>query len=219
MNLKTLEKIIIILRREAKQYEIPIIAAAREKYHSPFEVLVTTVLSAQTKDELTARKMPQIFARIQKPEDLVAIPVSELEKLLYPISFYRVKARNLKVLAKILTEEFDGKVPNTLEELMTFPGVGKKVGYIVLSRVYDKHSGIGVDVHVHRISNRFGFVRTKEPLKTEAALQKKLPQKYWRDYNVLLVKWGQNVCAPTSPWCSKCALRKHCERVGVKRSR
>lgn len=216
-----IDAIVRTLRRETlkRGYEIPIVAAARYKYNTRFHILVTVLLTAQTRDSLVAKMMPDIFARIQKPKDLVEISEKDLQKLIYPVSFYRNKARHLKKLGEILVEKFKGRVPETFDELIALPGVGEKTAHIVLHRAHDSHKGIGVDVHVHRISNRLGYIKTKTPHQTEMVLQKKLPRKYWSDYNSLLVKWGQNVCTPISPKCSECAIRKYCKRVGVKKSR
>lgn len=216
-----ISKVVHTLRRETTKqgYEIPIVAAAKSLYNSHFHILVTVLLTAQTKDSLVAKMMPDIFGRIKKPEDLITIPQKDLEKLIYPVSFYRNKAKHLKQLGKILVERYKGKVPLTHAELIALPGVGEKTAHIVLHRAHDKHEGIGVDVHVHRISNRLGYIRTRTPHQTEMILQKKLPRKYWGDYNSLLVKWGQNICTPVSPWCSNCVIRKYCKRVGVKKSR
>jgi endonuclease-3 len=177
------------------------------------------MLTAQTKDSLVAKMMPDIFRRIKRPEDLLKISRADLEKLIYPVSFYRNKAKHLQQLAKILIEKYKGKIPLTHAELIVLPGVGEKTAHIVLHRAHDTHVGIGVDVHVHRISNRLGYIRTKTPHQTEMVLQKKLPRKYWGDYNSLLVKWGQNICTPVSPRCSQCVIRKYCKRVGVRKAR
>lgn len=216
-----IDLVVKTLRRETEKrgYEIPIIAAAKYKYNTRFHILVTVLLTAQTRDSLVAKMMPDIFAKIRSPKDLVRIPREQLQKLIYPVSFYRNKAKHLKELGKILVEKYRGKVPETFDELLALPGVGEKTAHIVLHRAYDSHGGIGVDVHVHRISNRLGYIRTRTPHQTEVVLQKKLPRKYWSEYNALLVKWGQNICTPISPKCSECAIRKYCKRVGVKKAR
>lgn len=216
-----ISKIIQILRRETKKrgYEIPIEAASRIRFNSPFEILVTVLLTAQTKDALVARMLPDIFSNVRGPKDLVRLSETALQKLIYPVSFYRNKSKALKKLGKILLEQHGGKVPHTHAELIALPGIGEKTAHIVMHRVFEKHVGIGVDVHVHRISNRIGYIRTRTPHETEMRLQKILPKKYWKDYNSLLVKWGQNICRPTSPKCSECVLRPYCARVGVTRSR
>ncbi len=216
-----IDLVVRTLRKATKErgYEIPIVTAARYKYNTRFHVLVTVILTAQTRDSLVAKMMPHIFARITSPKDLVKMSERDLQKLIYPVSFYRNKSKYLKALGKILLEKYHGKVPGTYEELISLPGVGEKTAHIVLHRAHDAHVGIGVDVHVHRISNRLGYIRTRTPHQTEMALQKKLPKKYWGEYNSLLVKWGQNICTPISPKCSDCAIRKYCKRVGVKKSR
>ena len=185
--------------------------------------------------------MPEIFARIEGPEDLVEIPVGDLQKLIYPVSFYRNKAKHLKEFGRLLIERHGGKVPRDVEALVDLPGVGEKTAHVFLHRLKERDGfegeggavdvgaaseganktvdGIGVDVHVHRISNRFGYIKTKTPHETEVALQKQLPRKYWHEYNSLLVNWGQNICRPLSPWCSKCPVFDLCKRVGVKKTR
>jgi len=213
--------IIKTLRVEVQRqgFEIPIVTAARGKYDSEFHILVTVLLTAQTKDAAVAALMPQIFAEIKEPSDLVRLSVGQIQKLIYPVSFYRNKAKFLRALGRILVEEHDGKVPEKFEDLVALPGVGEKTAYIVLHRAFGTHDGIGVDVHVHRISNRLGLIKTKTPKETEVALKKLLPRADWEDYNELLVNWGQNICAPLSPWCSKCALFGLCPRVGVGKRR
>lgn len=216
---KRIDRVIAILKKATRDYEIPIIAAARDKYHSDFHILVTVMLTAQTRDALVAKMMPSIFRVIKSPKDLQSLTIAELEKLIFPVSFYHTKARNLKRLGSILIEKYAGSVPRNFHELIELPGVGEKTAHIVLHRTVSSKHGIGVDTHVHRISNRLGFIKTKTPPQSERALQKVLASKYWPDYNHLLVKWGQNICTPISPRCSECALRQWCPRIGVKSSR
>jgi endonuclease-3 len=149
---------------------------------------------------------------------MLAIPLDIIEKAIYPVSFYRVKARTIHAICHDLLERYDGSTPSTIEELLTLPGVGRKTANIVVTLAFRK-PGIAVDIHVHRISNRLGYVRTKWPEETEMALRRKLPQKYWIVFNDLLVAYGQNLCRPVSPFCSKCAIAGFCRRAGVKTRR
>ncbi|HLH29677.1 MAG TPA: endonuclease III, partial [Terriglobia bacterium] len=148
------------------------------------------------------------------PKKMLATPVDVIQDAIYPVSFYRVKARTIHKICELLLERFGGDVPNTLEELLELPGVGRKTANIVVTLGFRK-AGIAVDTHVHRISNRLGYVKTKSPDDTEMALRKKLPRRYWIIYNDLLVAYGQNLCKPISPFCSKCKIAVYCKRVGV----
>ncbi|MGV8085624.1 MAG: endonuclease III domain-containing protein [Candidatus Bilamarchaeum sp.] len=180
---------------------------------SPFKVLVFTMLSARTKDETTILALARLFSIATTPNDIALIPMPELEKILYGVGFYRTKARNLIALSKMILQM--AQFPTTLEELLTLPGVGRKTANIVLARVYGNNS-LGVDTHVHRISNRLGLVKTKFPLKTEAELLKIIPNQYLSSLNRTLVAFGQTVCKPTNPDCRSCPLLQICPKIGVK---
>lgn len=184
-----------------------------------FQLLVSTVCSAQTKDTTTYPVMQRLFAVVCTPEDFVRMPIGRLRKLLYPISYYNTKAKHLKELSRILINQFGGRVPEIMDELLRLPGVGRKTANLVLGEGMGKVEGICVDTHVHRISNRLGIVRAKTRAETERALMKILPKKYWALWNPLLVMWGQNICTPISPKCSVCPIRKYCQRRGVTSSR
>ena len=160
----------------------------------------------------------RLFARARTPQQLLSLPLSKIRKLIYPAGFYKTKALRIHQICQHLIGRFQGKVPDTLEELLTLPGVGRKTANLVMT-VGHKKQGICVDVHVHRISNRLGYVKTRNPFETEMALRAKLPRKYWMEYNLLLVGFGQSLCRPVSPWCSRCPVRKYCRRVGVTTSR
>ena len=201
------------LKAEFKAHAAPIIELVEAQTHDPFCVLVGTILSARTKDACTAGAVRRLFAAAQKPpfnaDDLERLDVAELERLIYPVGFYRDKARHLKELPRVLKERFGGVLPHTVEELCELPGVGRKTANLTVAVGFDLPA-ICVDVHVHRISNRLGLVRTKTPLETEMALRKLLPVKYWKAWNSHLVSFGQTRCGPVRPKCAGCPIRDFC---------
>ncbi len=212
-----IDKIIKLLKIKTKEFEKPIVTKISLN-GNPYAVLISTILSLRTKDLVTEKAFLKLYAKANNPKDLLNLAVNEIEKLIYPVGFYKTKARNLKIIAKILITEYNGLVPNSLEKLLELPGVGRKTANLVMTLGFNK-LGICVDTHVHRISNRLGFVKTKTPEETEFALRKKLPKKYWIIYNDLLVAYGQNLCKPVSPFCSKCIIKGYCKRIGVNKSR
>ncbi len=207
---KNIDKIMKILYQEAKNLKPPVIERVYKKYKSPFYVLIATVLSARTKDETTYKVSINLFNYIKSPEDLIKISYEKLCNLIYPVGFYKTKAKNLKKLGEELIKKFRGKVPDTIEELIKLPGVGRKTANLVITEVFDKY-GICVDTHVHRITNRWGYIKTKTPFESEMKLREILPKKYWKDINRLLVTYGQNICKPLNPQCNKCKINKYCE--------
>ncbi len=219
MDKPTITKVLRILKHEVTRWKIPAVGViAGEAVERPFETLVSTILSLRTKDKVTEEASRRLLAAAPSPSAISALPVKLIEKLIYPAGFYRTKARNLKETCCILLEKHGGRVPHTMDELLALPGVGRKTANLVLTVGYDEY-GICVDTHVHRISNLWGYVRTRTPEETEFALRKKLPRRYWKTYNDLLVTFGQNLCVPVSPWCSRCPVERYCEKVGLKRSR
>ena len=213
----TIGPVIRILRKEVKKYKEPSVTrVAHQK--DPFLVLVSCILSLRTKDSTTMPASERLFAKASTPKKMLSLSEKEIQKAIYPVSFFRVKARNIKRVSAILLEKHGGKVPSAMDDLLELPNVGRKTANITITLGFGK-LGIAVDTHVHRISNRLGFVKTATPDETEFALRKKLPKKYWMEYNDLLVTWGQNVCVPISPKCSTCAVSRFCKRVGVITSR
>ena len=202
------------MRRACRGSDAPV---KRMPTRTPFRILVSTVLSTRTQDPVTTAASVRLFAVAPDPVQLVRLRPVHIERLIHPVGFYRTKARLLPELARMLVERWDGRVPDTLKELLELPGVGRKVANIVLSRGFGKPA-IAVDTHVHRISNRLGLVRSKVPEKTEARLAKLLPRRYWIEWNYLLVAHGQTVCRPIGPKCDACPLSRWCRRVGVNRS-
>ncbi len=206
--------ILKLMRREAKKRKAPVFRAELTTKETPFKILVFTMLSSRTKDETTMKVARHLFSEAQTPEGIRALGKRRLEKLLYGVGFYREKAKNLLKTSEIIMEK--GSIPDTLEGLLKLPGVGRKTANIILARAFGK-STLGVDVHVHRISNRLGLVKTKKPEETEKALVKKIPKKYLRTLNRDFVAFGQTVCLPRRPLCEICPLKRFCPRIGVER--
>jgi endonuclease III len=213
-----ISKIYAILKKEVINYKVPVVDLIEIQTQDPSKVLIATILSARTKDETTVQACKKLFQKVKKISDLNKLTQKQLEKLIYQVGFYKTKAKHLKQLPNTLKKEFNNKLPDTVEELIKFPGVGRKTANLVVTIGFKKHA-MCVDVHVHRISNRLGYIKTKNPLETEMTLRKKLPKKYWANYNSILVAFGQNLCRPINPWCSKCPIIKHCSRIGVKNNR
>lgn len=201
------------LKKEFSAHNSPIIELIEAQTHDPFCVLVGTILSARTKDQCTAGAVKRLFATAKgktfSPADLERLSQDEIEKLIYPVGFYRDKARHLKALPAVLDEKFGGKLPDTVEELCELPGVGRKTANLTVAVGFDLPA-ICVDVHVHRICNRLGLVETKTPFDTEMALRKILPVKYWKTWNSHLVSFGQTRCGPVRPKCGGCPIRRFC---------
>jgi endonuclease-3 len=196
----------------------PSVTMVGKRWKSPFLVLISCIMSLRTKDETTLPASERFFRLADNPKDMLKLSVSQIEKAIYPVGFYKTKARTIKGICRDLIDRFGGKVPDEIDELLTLKGVGRKTANLVVIEGFDK-PGICVDTHVHRISNRFGYVKTKTPDETEQALRAKLPFKHWKQYNELLVVWGQNVCRPVSPFCSTCSVKEFCARRGVDHSR
>lgn len=219
MNVETVESALKILKKEIKRWKQPVVGViADEAIDRPFETLISCLLSLRTKDAVTDEASRRLFAVAKTPDDLAVLPEETISKLIYPVGFYKTKAKNIRSICAILLEKHGGTVPRTIEELLELPGVGRKTANLVVTVGYDDY-GICVDTHVHRISNRLGFVKTKTPEETEFALRKKLPKKHWKTYNDILVTYGQNLCVPISPWCSRCAVANLCEKRGVPKHR
>ena len=213
-----IHEVIEKLTAAVEQWNVPIVTEMTRRQRDPFKVLIATVLSLRTKDDTTAGAAERLFAAAATAEQMLSLPVEKIAKLIFPVGFYRTKAANILEICRRLVEQYGGRVPDDLEELLAFKGVGRKTANLVVTLGYGK-PGICVDTHVHRISNRLGYVRTKTPEQTEFALREKFPPQYWIIYNDLLVAFGQNLCKPLSPFCSKCPLNQLCDRAGVGRSR
>lgn len=208
-----------IIKREIRQWQEPVVGVvARTSKRDPFRILISCLLSLRTKDKTTGEASARLFALAQTPAAMMKLTIRKIERAIYPVGFYRTKARSIHQICRRLLQAYDGVVPDSIEELLTLSGVGRKTANLVVTVGYGK-PGICVDIHVHRISNRWGLIRTKTPDKTEEALRLTLPSRYWVTFNDLLVPYGQNLCQPVSPFCSRCKVIDFCDRVGVTKSR
>jgi len=215
---KKIEAIIALLEKEAPRWDVPIVTQYADDLKGPFTILISTILSLRTKDEVTEEASRRLFAMADTPEVMAALGEKDIQKAIYPVGFYRNKAKTIIEICRTLIERYQSLVPDSIDELLTLKGVGRKTANLVVTLGYGKE-GICVDTHVHRISNRLGYIVTKNPDETEFALRDKLPKKYWIRYNTLLVAFGRNVCRPLSPLCSCCVVASCCDREGVMRSR
>ncbi len=209
---------VAVLAENYSRWKAPIVTFIAHRGAGPFEILVSTLLSLRTKDEVTSRAAARLFEKARTPQQILALSIKELENLIYPVGFYPTKARRLHQISRILLDSHAGQVPDTLEGLLELPGVGRKTANLVLVEGFGKPA-ICVDTHVHRISNRIGYVETRTPEQTEFALRAKLPRRHWVRYNELLVAFGQVICRSVSPFCSRCPVASACPRKGVDRSR
>jgi endonuclease III len=203
-----------ILRREAPKWQTPVVTLIAAASDSPFKVLISCILSLRTQDSTTAQASRRLFALADSPETMVRLSAKKIEQVIFPVGFYRTKAKTILEICRNLNENYRGRVPDEIDELLKFKGVGRKTANLVVTLGYNK-PGICVDTHVHRISNRWGYVKTATPEKTEVALRQKLPKQYWIEYNDLLVSFGQQLCRPISPLCSQCPVAKYCSQIGV----
>lgn len=209
-----IDAVMPLLEQHFHTVRTPVVDFIQAKTKDPFKVLVATVLSARTKDETTTRVVTELFKHIHTYRDIDKFTEAEIDKMIYPVGFHREKARHLKQLPAILEAKFKGKVPAEIDDLLLLPGVGRKTANLVRAITYGLPA-ICVDVHVHRISNRWGYVKTKNPLETEMALRKILPENYWLVYNSYVVAFGQNLCYPRKPRCAECPIFQYCARIGV----
>ena len=212
---QNIAKAIQTLKRAVRRWPEPIVGHYKD---DPYMTLISCLLSLRTKDETTRVASERLFRLADNPKEMIALTPRVIEKAIFPVGFYKTKAKTVLAISQSLLDRFNGKVPNDLDTLLTLKGVGRKTANLVVTLAF-KQDGICVDTHVHRISNRWGYVNTKSPEETEMALRNKLPRRYWQTYNDLLVAFGQNLCHPVSPWCSRCPLSEACARIGVTHSR
>jgi endonuclease-3 len=208
-----------LVRQEVGRWQEPVLGVvAKQSDRDPFLILISCLLSLRTKDKTTREASDRLFAMARDQASMLKLPLKKIEQAIYPVGFYRTKAKSIHQICRRLIDEYEGTVPDSIDELVTLPGVGRKTANLVVTVGFQK-PGICVDVHVHRISNRWGYIKTKTPEESEKALRHKLPKQYWITYNDLLVPYGQNLCLPVSPLCSTCKLAQLCDRAGVKKSR
>ncbi len=212
-----IQKVLNTIKRVNRAFKEPTVTTvARDR--SPFKVLISCLLSLRTRDNVTSTASKRLFGLADSPDAMLKLNTSDIQRAIYPVGFYRTKSSRIKEISKILIKEHGRKVPDDIDTLLKLPGVGRKTANLVVTLGYGR-PGICVDTHVHRISNRWGYVRTRTPVETEFALRKKLPAKYWLVVNDLLVTYGQNICTPITPKCSICKVYWYCKRVGVKKHR
>ena len=207
-----------ILKKEYENWQTPSITLIATHHKSPYMVLIATIISLRTRDEVTIDAATRLFEKAKTPQEMIKLSAQQIAKLIYPCAFYSNKSQQIKDASFRIIKEFDGKVPDDIDVLTSFHGVGRKTANLVLTEGYGIPA-MCVDTHVHRISNRFGYVKTSFPDDTEQVLRKKLPKKYWGDYNAILVSFGQTICNPISPKCSMCPVEDLCPKIGVTKSR
>lgn len=208
-----------IVKQEIRRWQEPVVGViSRESNRDPFLILISCLLSLRTKDKTTDEASHRLFALARTPAAMLRLPLKKIERAIYPVGFYRTKAKSIHQICNRLLDTYGGTVPDSIDELVTLPGVGRKTANLVVTVGYSK-PGICVDIHVHRISNRWGYIKTKTPEESEQVLRETLPKRYWITFNDLLVPYGQNLCQPVSPFCSQCKLTDYCDRVGVTKSR
>ncbi len=218
-TMDNISNIIALLKKEVKGFENPVITNIEEVSKTPFMVLVSCILSLRTKDTTTGPVAKALFREVQTPQEILNMPITRFQKIIRPVNYYRTKSMHIKEICRFIVEDNKGKVPDTFEGLMALKGVGKKTAAITMVFGHKKPDFIPVDVHVHVISNRLRWVQTKNAEETMDVLMEKMPKKYWRDLNELLVLHGQNICFTNSPLCSQCAIKKLCPKIGVVKSR
>lgn len=213
-----IEHVYALLKEEFHRHRMPVVELIEMQTKDPFKVLVATILSARTKDQTTAAAVGRLFDHIATSQEMAALPLEEIEKLIYPVGFYHEKARHLSALHEALLTHFDGRIPDTVEELVKLPGVGRKTANLVVAVGFNKPA-VCVDIHVHRICNRLGYLVSKTPLETEMLLRKYLPIRLWTTFNSYFVSYGQHHCTPVAPHCSTCQIRHFCARKNITTSR
>lgn len=214
MTNKDIDMVMQLLEQHFYSVKTPIVDLIQAQSQDPFQVLVATILSARTKDQTTAKVVTELFKLVRKADDFDKLSEAALDKIIYQTGFHNAKTKHLKALPKVLREEFDGRVPSEIDDLLKLPGVGRKTANLVRAVAFSLPA-ICVDIHVHRICNRWGYINTKTPLESEMALRAKLPEKHWLKINSYVVAFGQNLCKPRKPMCDKCPIYAQCKRIGV----
>ena len=215
---RTIDKVMSIVREASASWNAPVVTQMASLSRDPYQVLIACLLSLRTKDETTGPAARRLFALADTPMKMLTLTKPQIESAIYPVGFYKTKAQTILDISQELVDQYNGRVPDEIDELLKFKGVGRKTANLVVTQGFQK-PGICVDTHVHRISNRWGYVETETPEETEMALRAKLPPQYWIEINDLLVAMGQTICHPTSPKCSLCPIEKRCAKVDVARSR
>jgi len=220
-NIKHIDKIITILTKELNENRNPILSRKKWKdiNRTPFTTLISCILSLRTKDEITEEASIRLLNKHDTPQKIIKISENKIRELIYPVGFYKTKSRRIKEISKKLIEKYNGSVPNDFNELLKLKGVGRKTANIVMVYGFNKKYYLPIDTHCHRIPNRIGWIKTKKPEETERELIKIMPKKYWNDFNKIFVKFGQLICSPVSPFCTKCPIEKYCKKINIKTHR
>ena len=220
-KIQNIDKILKRLKQELDKQPRPTISDVEweEIIHTPFTVLISCILSLRTKDEVTEKAATRLLKKHNTPEKILQLSEKQIQKLIYPAGFYKTKAKRIKEISKTLINEYHSKVPEKFDELLKLKGVGRKTANIVMTYGHKKQGYLAIDTHCHRIPNRIGWIKTKTPDETEKQLKKILPKKYWMEFNHLFVNFGQTICEPVSPFCSRCPIEKHCKKIGVEQHR
>ena len=220
-KIEHIDEIFKLLKKELEKYIMPVVSHPDwdDIVKTPFTTLISCLLSLRTKDEVTAQASYKLFKKYSTPEQLVTVSEKEIQTLIYPVGFYKTKAKRIKEISKTLIENYDGYVPTDFKELLKLKGVGRKTANIVMVYGLKKHGYLPIDTHCHRIPNRLGWVKTNTPEQTEIELKNILPEKFWDDFNDLFVLFGQKICVPISPFCSKCPIENFCMKNLVKNNR
>lgn len=215
------DEIFNLLKKELKRYDDPIVSRNEwnQIIHNPYTTLISCILSLRTKDEVTEKASIRLLKKYNTPEKIAKLSEKQIQSLIYPVGFYKTKAKRIREISKTLIEQYDSKVPDDFEELLKLKGVGRKTAAIVMVYGHKIANFIPVDIHVHVIANRLGWVKSKSPNETMDKLMTIIPKNYWHDLNNLFVSFGQNICITISPWCSKCPIERHCPKIGVLKSR
>ena len=220
-KIENIDDIFRLLKKELKRYDDPVVSRTEwsEIVHTPYTTLISCILSLRTKDEVTEKASIRLLKKYNTPQKIIKLPMQKIQSLIYPVGFYKTKAKRIKEISKTLIEKYSGEVPEDFDELLKLNGVGRKTANIVMIYGHKKQGYLPIDTHCHRIPNRLGWIKTKTPEETEKRLREVLPNKYWDDFNHLFVTFGQTICVPVSPFCSRCPIQMHCKRVSVKISR
>jgi endonuclease-3 len=215
-----IDKIFPLLKQQLLVYTQPTVSRKKKEIpDTPFVTLISCLLSLRTKDEVTEQASRRLLIKYNTPEEILRLTEKQIETMIYPVGFYKTKAKRIRAISQVLLEKYHGKVPDEFEELLSLKGVGRKTANIVMVYGHKKHGYLPIDTHCHRIPNRLGWIKTKTPEDTEQALKKILPSEYWDDFNELFVTFGQTICVPISPFCSRCLVEQYCKKVGVSTSR
>ncbi len=218
MKAKDFPKAWGILKKQANGFNIPWVEHDSKRHRDPFRVLISCIISLRTQDKVTAVASERLFQRAKTPKEMSLLGPDEIASLIYPAGFYKTKGKRINEICSEIVNRYNCRVPDKLQDLLSLKGVGRKTANLVITNGFGRPA-ICVDTHVHRIPNRWGLIDTSNPTQSELALMRVIPRRYWIEINRYLVAFGQNICKPISPWCSRCSIVKYCEKKGIQRHR